>query len=61
MWRRVLAIPVLLLGILVLAGVAYKVFQLSQGQLDGRAGGGVFFGIALVVVGVRWLKGETAE
>ncbi len=61
MWRRILAIPVLLLGIGILAGVAYTVYQRTQSESQGTRIGGVAFGIGLIYVGVKWLRGNVAE
>ena len=61
MWRRVLAIPVLLLGILALAGAAYSFFGERHPDFQSRVGGGLFFGVALIFIGVRWLRGKVAE
>ena len=61
MWRRVLAIPVLLLGIADLAWVGYNFFGERPPDFQSRVGGGVFFGAVLIFIGVRWLRGKVAD
>lgn len=57
-WRRVLGLPVFLLGITILG---FAIYGLVTGELKRvRVGGFIFAGVC-ISVGLKWMMGQVAE
>lgn len=60
-WRPIFGVFALLIGALTIFGI---IFQLTTKGFDGAKGGiggAVLFSGVMISIGIKWLRGETAE